>query len=1317
MEDSPVISNGRQAELLARVQTLAQERHAHQRRSMQERRSAVAVAGEQCDQACSAAEATLAARHRETEAGFAAALAETQAQYEQLRNTVQAEYHGVRSAAVAERTETEAQARERERAEAFQTLSVYETVKGQPAENRDRELAKIASQWRELDALAADTVHLLQIRRMWSRGLDPAELSFPGAHPPEASADQLTAIRGEAQYACAAVRQGVERLYHQRLTRWLEEGWPVAPCLGAAAAAYGAAAALLGPTHPWAWIAGGAGGGGSAAALLLLILPRARAYGANKFHEVSQSLQTARGALQQLRKAVASQAELEARRLLETRDAEMAALGYEVKSRIDSVTAKVEQELVRAGQSYPQKLEKLREDRDAAEAALRSQRDSSLAAACAERDRAVAAAQAERDAAVDAATKSYEQQYTALSEAWRAGMAEVVRYHHRVQQACDSVCPADWRQVDLSQWRPPTAFAPGIEFGRLHLDLATIKHAVPAEPDLAPPVRTIEARGMVTLRENPSLILTAEGPGRTAAAELLQTIAVRTLTGLPAGRVRFTLFDPTGLGENFAAMMHLADYDEGLISGRIWAEPRDIDEQLARITNHMETVLQKFLRDEYATIHEYNAQAGEVAEPLQVLVIADFPHGFGESAMRRLTSIVTGGPRCGVHVLASVDRTGRLPNDFRLDALLEGSVHLDWLRQEKRFVWRRPVFEKLPLSLAPPIEPTKLVEVIRAAGAAAKGAIRVEAPFAIVAPTEAKIWSERCDEELRIPIGRAGANRLQNVRLGQGAAHHLLVAGKTGSGKSTFLHALITSGALRFSPEELEFYLVDFKKGVEFQAYAHGRLPHARVVAIESEREFGLSVLERLDAELKRRGELYRDAAVQGIADYRALRPDDCMPRVLLVVDEFQELFVEDDKLAQDAQLLLDRLVRQGRAFGVHVVLGTQTLSGAYSIARSTLGQIAVRVALQSSEADAHLILSDERNTAARYLRRPGEAIYNDQNGLLTANEPFQVVWLPDAERIQRLEGLQRLCSERRLELPPTVVFEGAAPADPEANPELALLLDSPSAIQGEPRGAARVWLGDAIAIKPPTSVTFGRHAGANLLVVGPSEPEAAGMLAAAALALGLADPGARLVILDSARPGDSAETLWRRIEKVLGDQVERYDTQQVDKAMGRVAAELARREAGADSMAPPWYLLLWNAGRFRELRRSDGGFGFSMGRDEPPTPEKQFAELLRSGPSVGLHTLAWCDGYNTLTRLVDRVALREFGQRVVMQMSAADSSNLLDSPAASKLRAFRALFYSDETGQIEKFRPYAMPSDAWLERIAKRGAARLGVAGPAPYS
>src|SRR5262249_47128161 len=149
-------------------------------------------------------------------------------------------------------------------------------------------------------------------------------------------------------------------------------------------------------------------------------------------------------------------------------------------------------------------------------------------------------------------------------------------------------------------------------------------------------------------------------------------------------------------------------------------------------------------------------------------------------------------------------------------------------------------------------------------------------------------------------------------------------------------------------------------------------LPHARVVAVESEREFGLSVLQRLDAELRERGEKFRTTGSQDLSGYRQVAGGTPLPRVLLIVDGFPGFFVEEDRIAQEAALLLDRLVRQGRAFGLHVLLGSQTLGGAYSLARSTIDQMAVRNALQCSEADAHLILSED-NSAARLLSRPGE--------------------------------------------------------------------------------------------------------------------------------------------------------------------------------------------------------------------------------------------------------------------------------------------------------------------------------------------------------
>ena len=153
---------------------------------------------------------------------------------------------------------------------------------------------------------------------------------------------------------------------------------------------------------------------------------------------------------------------------------------------------------------------------------------------------------------------------------------------------------------------------------------------------------------------------------------------------------------------------------------------------------------------------------------------------------------------------------------------------------------------------------------------------------------------------------------MQYRELGKATRQHALIAGKTGSGKSTLFHVIITNLALFCAPDQIEFYLVDFKKGVEFKCYGTRKLPHAKVVAIESDREFGLSVLQRVDDELKRRGDLFRKLGVQDLAGYKRVGGTEKLPRSLLMIDEFQEFFVEDDKVSQTASLLQTASLGEG---------------------------------------------------------------------------------------------------------------------------------------------------------------------------------------------------------------------------------------------------------------------------------------------------------------------------------------------------------------------------------------------------------------------
>ena len=665
-----------------------------------------------------------------------------------------------------------------------------------------------------------------------------------------------------------------------------------------------------------------------------------------------------------------------------------------------------------------------------------------------------------------------------------------------------------------------------------------------------------------------------------------------------------------------------------------------------------------------------------------------------------------------------------------------------------------PDLGQWPLQLDEPPAADEFGKIVRLAGELARSVRRVEVPFERVMPKADAYWTSSSRTGLDIPIGRAGATKLQHLRLGKGTSQHVLVAGKTGSGKSSLLHALITNAALYYSPDEVEFYLIDFKKGVEFKTYATQRLPHARVIAIESDREFGVSVLQRLDELLKERGELYRRAGVQDLAGYRDANPHQPMPRVMLVIDEFQEFFTDEDALSQQAALLLDRLIRQGRAFGVHVLLGSQTLAGAYSLARSTLGQIAVRIALQCSETDAHLILSED-NTAARLLSRPGEAIYNDANGLVEGNHPFQVVWLDDSQRetylgwlrewsdeFQRRESalvpsppgtavfggtgerarVRGASSSHASRWPDAIVFEGNIAADPLANPQWVdavrrvTVMPSSTPLAPLGRGAGgegrsstssqstlRCWLGESVSLTGPLELRFGPRDGGPVLLIGRDDEAALGVLASSVLAL--AGQGAsvqqearhaKFVILDGSLPDSTANKTWRTIAG-LGDQAS-FDIVAPRESAAALQSLVEEMRSRTDDLAPPVFVIVYDIARFRDLKKAEDDYG-GYGGEKTVSPSALWSEIVKDGPAAGVFPIVWCDGYQTAQRWLGRELLNRFETRVLFAMNANDSSNLIDTPAASKLGPNRALLSRGDLGTIEKFRPYGILSP---ERIAE---------------
>ncbi len=327
------------------------------------------------------------------------------------------------------------------------------------------------------------------------------------------------------------------------------------------------------------------------------------------------------------------------------------------------------------------------------------------------------------------------------------------------------------------------------------------------------------------------------------------------------------------------------------------------------------------------------------------------------------------------------------------------------------------------------IEPDQMPAAARAnpwldaVGAAASSASR-DLPFARIAIPAPRRWAAVSHDGLDVQIGVDSRGEPQHFVMGVRGVHHGLVGGDVRMGKTNLLHVLISQLALAYPPEELELYLLDFKE-VEFDAYLTERLPHARAITSRTDREFGLSMLRRFHDEIDRRARLCREAKVTDLPDYR-IQTGQPMPRALVIMDEFQVLFSEEDRLAREAGRLLADIAKRGAAFGLHLLLATQSPGGPLAAyLRPVYEQMALRIALGCTQPSVSQAILGEGNDAATRLVRAGDAIYNDRRGE-GANPVMRIAMLPTRERLELIAAIRSLAPGR--EYPPPASFDPDAP-------------------------------------------------------------------------------------------------------------------------------------------------------------------------------------------------------------------------------------------------------------------------------------------------
>lgn len=748
---------------------------------------------------------------------------------------------------------------------------------------------------------------------------------------------------------------------------------------------------------------------------------------------------------------------------------------------------------------------------------------------------------------------------------------------------------------------------------------------------------------------------------------LVHHFLLRLLSALPPGHLELTLIDPLQLGQSVEPFLPLLKVEQLIPQQRVLTRSDEIEAALGKLVDQVEQLIQYRFNDKAPNWQEHNVN--NPANPLsyKVVVLFNVPEQLSDKSLWFLERLCESGPRCGILPVIAVDYPRMEDRRYeKIRTTLDASaIHLDVLLQGAHAGCSDLSFKYQPDNWPRKDGLDGFIGLL-AAAYAAKGRFSKLMPdlWADVMPDATTI------DGFDIPIGWTSSGEMISLKLGAtDSEHHVLLAGKTGSGKSNLLHIMIHSLCQRYSPGEVDLYLLDYKESTEFSIYATPPLPHARLVATESDPEYGVTVLRYLVCELEARARTFKDTGVRDFAEYRKATGQQ-LTRILLVVDEFQILFAEKRQIAESAEQLLSQLLKQGRSFGIHILLATQTLKGitAQSIG-SLITQLGCRIALACGQEDSAMILSGN-NWAAAELRSPPEGIINNANGAKSGNVTFLI---PLADSISCREHIA--CLSESVKSPSkTRVFSGANL--PEA--------PSSSQYQAVCGQANALLLGEQLTFNADVLVVpLSRRAALNVLFSGYNDQIHDGLLATILSSMAFAS-GFDDVVYFNGRgiaPGGGFSALRHKLAASfrMFDDIGMLPLQTIVDDIGVRRVALIIDGLDAEKALHP-------ASAFRAPKPG-----------EPVSPADLLKRIAEEGPRKGTFVFAFVDRWQRCAG-VCKDLFSFFELRVAYCMNEDDAGALV-SGGIGKFKGVekpnRAVFVNRMTNDIVWFRPYIQGDSA----------------------
>ena len=288
-------------------------------------------------------------------------------------------------------------------------------------------------------------------------------------------------------------------------------------------------------------------------------------------------------------------------------------------------------------------------------------------------------------------------------------------------------------------------------------------------------------------------------------------------------------------------------------------------------------------------------------------------------------------------------------------------------------------------------------------------------------------WSDNNPTiSLAVPVGIDQSGEIFKMDIHEKAyGPHGLVAGTTGSGKSEWIITYILSLAVNFSPDEVQFVLIDYKGGGLAKSFENSelgiKLPHLAGTITNLDKSEIFRSIAAIESELKRRQSIFNDAREklkEGSMNiykyqqyYRKGLVDEPLSHLLIICDEFAELKQQQPEFMEQ----LISTSRIGRSLGIHLILATQKPSGVVNEQIWSNSKFKVCLKVQD-KGDSNEILKKPdaaflKQTGAFYLQVGNDDYYNlGQSAWAGAKYyPSDVIKHEIDESIQYIDNIGRV--------------------------------------------------------------------------------------------------------------------------------------------------------------------------------------------------------------------------------------------------------------------------------------------------------------------